>query len=325
MKLLTILIIVIALLGAKKTTPCFDKSNSALLKAILPFFIILHHVVKMPEFQTLGTYVVALFFFMSGYGLEYKRTGTSVYSIGEIGSRITKLITPIVVPLILYVVLRWCTEEVSFKFIVDSLRSYELILPYSWFVLTLLQLYLIFYIVNNLCQKAAVCHRFPIVILAVITFYIAVLFVCRVQSTYYCSLYGFVVGIFYKDFEPRVPQIKRIALIGVILLLLSQLIIELHPPMTMFYNSWIYTIACALVFSAISLRNKIVDFFSEISYEIYLCQGISIYSLRCVGITNDTLGGVILIILISVILALVCHRLTDMLFHRNPFYINRKR
>ena len=164
MKLLTILIIVIALLGAKKTTPCFDKSNSALLKAILPFFIILHHVVKMPEFQTLGTYVVALFFFMSGYGLEYKRTGTSVYSIGEIGSRITKLITPIVVPLILYVVLRWCTEEVSFKFIVDSLRSYELILPYSWFVLTLLQLYLIFYIVNNLCQKAAVCHRFPIVI-----------------------------------------------------------------------------------------------------------------------------------------------------------------
>ena len=61
--------------------------------------------------------------------------------------------------------------------------------------------------------------------------------------------------------------------------------------MTMFYNSWIYTIACALVFSTFSLRNMFVEFFSKISYEIYLCQGISIYSLRCIGITNETLGG----------------------------------
>ena len=228
---------------------------------------------------------------MSGYGLEYKRTGTSVYSIEEILSRITKLITPIVVPLILYVVLRWITEGVSFKFIVDSLKSYELILPYSWFVLTLLQLYLIFYFVNNLCHKVEMSHRFPLVVFVLITTYIAVLFVSKVQSTYYCSVYGFVAGIFYKNFEPHFAPIKRIALIGMVLLLISQLIIELHPPMTMFYNSWIYTIACALVFSAISLKNKIVESFSKISYEIYLCQGISIYSLRCIGITNETLGG----------------------------------
>lgn len=291
MKLLTILIIFFALVGAKKTIPCFDKSNSALLKAILPFFIILHHVVRIPEFLSLGTYVVALFFFMSGYGLENKRTDTSVYSIEEILSRCTKLITPIVIPLILYVLLRWSIEGVSLWFIAHSLNSYELILPYSWFVLTLLQLYLIFYFANNLCHKVGISHRFPLVVFVVITTYISVLFVCKVQSTYYCSVYGFVAGIFFKNFEPRVAQIKRIALIGVVLLLLSQLIIELHPPMTMFYNSWIYTIACALVFSTFSLRNMFVEFFSKISYEIYLCQGISIYSLRCIGITNETLGG----------------------------------
>ena len=325
MKLLTVLIVICALVGIKKKTPCFDKSNSAFFKAMLPFFIILHHVVRIPEFQSLGTYVVALFFFMSGYGLEYKRNDTSIYSTKEIVCRITKLTTPIVVPIVLYILLRWSTEGVSFKFIADSLKSYEVILPYSWFVLTLLQLYLMFYIVNNLCHKSAITKRFPLVIFAVVTTYIAILFVCKVQSTYYCSVYGFVAGIFFKNIEPCVEHIKRLILVGVVLLLLSQLIIELHPPMTMFYNSWLYTIACALIFSALSLRNMVVDFFSKISYEIYLCQGIGIYSLKCIGITNETLGGVILIVFISVTLAFACHYLTDILFHRNLISIIKKK
>lgn len=51
-----------------------DKTN--LLKAILPFGIILHHISfnasqsVLYDFRFTGPYIVGLFFFMSGYGLE---------------------------------------------------------------------------------------------------------------------------------------------------------------------------------------------------------------------------------------------------------------
>ena len=54
----------------------FDKSHTAILRAVIPFGIIIHHISQgqgiCSDFLTFGPYGVGLFFFISGYGLQAK-------------------------------------------------------------------------------------------------------------------------------------------------------------------------------------------------------------------------------------------------------------
>lgn len=76
-----VLLLLVALIAQKKAVLSFDKDNSAFLKAILPLFIILSHSHAVNGIEH-GTYYVGLFFFISGYGLEVKRLGSSKLNWG---------------------------------------------------------------------------------------------------------------------------------------------------------------------------------------------------------------------------------------------------
>ena len=149
MIIFSLLLYALLLFAPRKEAFTFDLSNTALLKAILPFFIIVGHAahaVKSSVFDGLGVYVVALFFFVSGYGLEYKRSVDSKDSMHLLVNRIVKLLFPLVVPIIIYVGIRWASEGIGFSFIYQSIRSYEIILPYSWFIISLVQMYILYYV-----------------------------------------------------------------------------------------------------------------------------------------------------------------------------------
>lgn len=149
MIIFTLLLYALLLFAPRKEVFTFDLSNTALLKAILPFFIIVGHAahaVKSSVFDGWGVYVVALFFFVSGYGLEYKRSVDSKDSMHLLVNRIVKLLFPLVVPIIIYVGIRWASEGIGFSFIYQSIRSYEIILPYSWFIISLVQMYILYYV-----------------------------------------------------------------------------------------------------------------------------------------------------------------------------------
>lgn len=66
---------------AEKRCDVLIKQKADLLKALFPFVIILGHVsFKYPDsmirdMRFAGPYVVGIFFFLSGYGLECKRFG----------------------------------------------------------------------------------------------------------------------------------------------------------------------------------------------------------------------------------------------------------
>lgn len=57
----------------------FQRQQTSLLKVVLPWVIILHHLTlktnMLRDFNEAGVYVVGLFFFISGFGLEKKREG----------------------------------------------------------------------------------------------------------------------------------------------------------------------------------------------------------------------------------------------------------
>lgn len=298
MIIFSLLLYALLLFAPRKEAFTFDLSNTALLKAILPFFIILGHAahaVKSSLFDGLGVYVVALFFFVSGYGLEYKRSvdsKDSKDSMHLLVNRIVKLLFPLVVPIIIYVGVRWASEGIGFSFIYQSIRSYEIILPYSWFIISLVQMYILYYVSHYIHLKYLKGEGFLVLLSVVITLYIAILYSLHIQSTYYCSLYGFLAGVLFRYYEPIIKKIKFKSLLASVLLLSSIVIMIMKLPCTMLYNSWIFCFACALIISLITLKGRIIDFFSKISYEMYICQGIGIYLSRMLVDKYVCVGGV---------------------------------
>lgn len=83
----------------------FSIEKTELLKAILPFFIVLGHCsltyAVFMDFSKTGAFVVSLFFFMSGYGLEKKRLNSTVDN-NYIVNRIKSILIPGVIPASIY-------------------------------------------------------------------------------------------------------------------------------------------------------------------------------------------------------------------------------
>ena len=221
------------------------------------------------------------------------------------GGRFLKIFTPFLIPLILYIVTRVFTSGFSLNDVTYSLRHYELIVPYSWFLLTIVQLYLMFLIATKISKK-----HFLLLISALITLYITVLYVCHVESTFYSSVYGFLAGILFYHVVPFLNQFKKYSWLAVLLLAVSLAVYVVKPPMEMF-NLWIFSFSVAFILSAIVTKNRIISFLSDISYEVYLCQGIGFIIARM--ITDNLWMVFVITAIVSVVVGYISHILTKRL------------
>ena len=74
----------------------FSIEKTNVLKAILPFGIIVHHIsfnfpqnILLNDFHFTGPYIVGIFFFISGYALEFQYNKNKI-SLNELVRRIKK-------------------------------------------------------------------------------------------------------------------------------------------------------------------------------------------------------------------------------------------
>ena len=144
--MITLLLVSIILLSMPnwKAGGGFSKDKTLILKAFLPFLILIHHLWMFDDFNQVGIYVVAMFFFISGYGLQYKREVDSI-SIKTFFHSIRKLLIPLIIPSICYVLLLILYKEIGMEDLYTELAGYKIILPYTWFVVSLIILYCFFY------------------------------------------------------------------------------------------------------------------------------------------------------------------------------------
>lgn len=222
------------------------------------------------------------------------------------GGRILKIVIPFIVPLLLYTVVRVFTTGVSIEDVVNSIRHYELFLPYSWYLLSLLQLYLIFFLVSKFSSS-----KFIYFIPIVITAYIVLLYCLRVESTFYSSIYGFLAGILFCHLLPRLNKKTGWLLASIVILVLSFYIYVKQPPLEMLYNLWLFVIPVAVILSFVVTKNKMIHYFSSISYEVYLCQGIAFIFARL--ITSNSWIVFVLASLFSIVIAIISKQITHLL------------
>ena len=262
----------------------FSYSKTNLLKATLPFIIIFGHIYQHTgygsDFKVSGIYCVALFFFISGYGLEKK----SAINLKYIATRIAKVLLPLLVPVCIYLTIQYSAFDMDIGALVkDSLIHYNLIVPYSWFFLTLILLYVVFF----LCR--AITIKYDKLLIPLVTFALcsisALYLKCGLQGTYHISNFAFLAGVLMSKYEDSIMAVFHMAKGRLMLavLLLITLCVALHPfKGSIYINVFLYSFAAAIVLSLLKdFTNRFINFSKDMSFELYTCQGIAFLLIPC--------------------------------------------
>lgn len=280
--LFVILLIINVLYRSRGGYSSFSKDKASFFKALLPFIIIIHHsgFLYKEDFQMAGAFVVALFFFISGYGLESKRLLHRI-RVQDLRIALSKLLLPLVVPIIIYSLLKLLVYKIPLiDFLHNSFGSYQIVLPFTWFVLTLLILYAMFYILASVCDKL-----FASILISVIILASAIAVLLHFGAIYHQSVLGFVAGVLYKDNEdvvrnvlnrePQISNIFLIVLLCAVTLCCKHILSNCEYP-RVYVLSFIWPVLAVMLMGYVKpIESRVVNFFTGISYELYICQGVA--------------------------------------------------
>lgn len=310
------IIAVIALLFATGDNRLFDMNRSKFLKAILPYGVILGHIsafnTQAFNVAIIGSFIVGVFFFISAYGLETKRMD-GLITFGGLGGRIAKLLFPLLIPMLLYVAILFFQDKDVWQIVLENLKAYQLVLPFTWFVIVLSVFYVFFYAASSLTPISN--DRFlGVVAIAVCVFSVANFFLFRETAAYtnFSSL-CFPAGIFYKQHERQIILFLRRKshyLICLVLLLATGFLARINYllPLTIL----IWSVLVIMLITIVEVKGgAVLIFFSKISYEVYVCQGITFLFLPPRFVKLPGLIHVICIFAITFLIAAACHYLSQ--------------
>lgn len=251
--------------------------TSICIKAILALIIIIHHLsfqyktnIIFSQFSIMGTICVALFFFLSGYGLMKQ----SLLSKKLSKKRFSKLLPPFILATILYSI--YSLETNSWQYIANRLVKGFPPLPTSWFVYAICWFYITFYYANKFTQSIISFNIFMFIATCLYCFII--LIILKWEGWWINASFAFNIGVAIASFEYS-TYIKRINTFcyNILAILLTTIsIFAIVYKISVIYNLTI----CILTWLALSKLecpyNKLLQVIGEYSYEIYLVQGATI-------------------------------------------------
>lgn len=130
----------------------FNQQKSALLKAVLPFLIILHHcackgVPHLGPMLLAGVTVCTWFFAISGFGLmtSYTVKGQT-YLKGFMRKRWSRVLIPFLVAFCTYLLFETIVMRQNLIDYLSS-RTFDNWLPYSWFLFVILGEYALYRVI----------------------------------------------------------------------------------------------------------------------------------------------------------------------------------
>ncbi|AJW64747.1 Acyltransferase family protein [Elizabethkingia miricola] len=295
----------------------FTVKTSSSLKGILSILIILSHInfhADLPVFLTIthwsGT-KVALFFFISGYGLmaSYQKK-EKTYLDGFLSKRIWNIIKPLLIITILFLA---CNYLDTGNWMPDILSNLVLKgntpLPYSWFAYAIIIFYLLFYVIFRFGWDKEV----KILLMFILTFGVTVvLWKINYDRAWWVSNLAFPLGMLYQYKEKVIISMSRTKFGNLLLVPLCCLVAFLTAILKVeLLYSFAYIFIALMVIVLISYvkmpQSRPFTFLGKISYETYLVHGAVLTLLRGkhVYITNGYLylfTAIIITVCISYIL-----------------------
>lgn len=295
-------------------------NNLMPIRGVMAVAIILHHMSErtgggrlFPFMVHMGYLIVAVFFFLSGYGLmvQYMKKGES-YLKGYWKNRVGYICAIFAFASLIYSI---------YHLIVGDFRPSLTIAANSWYMVVQILLYVIFWCAFRIAGK-----RYSIGILFVFamqTLMVIVMRMIALPGIWYMSNYAFVLGLIVawkRDLIDRIIQ-QRFVIASLASVLMFGVFSALPSVIMGGYDTCrmastiCFTLIVMLLCSKIRIESKIWSWLGKISLEIYLYHGL-VYMVLRKFMTNDfwwTLSTVLLTIPVAYFASLVNTRIKGLL------------
>lgn len=190
----------------------FDNATTLPLRGLMALLIVIHHVGQHTDIHPVpiilsevGAFIVAIFFFISGYGLckSYIAKGRS-YLDGFLQKRMGKLLPKFLLLTFLMIILYHFSGIIDIRVQAEKFTSGFTPLPFSWFIYAIVYVYLAFYI----CAKVAESpKRIGLLLTVAIVIYICVLSKgLHFPRLWYKTIIAVSLGYFVALYETRVEK-----------------------------------------------------------------------------------------------------------------------
>lgn len=292
-------------LSYKKTTT---------IKGICAICVFLHHFANEAIytgplffiFKPMGIYMVALFFFYSGYGLIYSKRNKPNYMNNFLKQRFCSILIPYLIVVVIYSLVKYFYADISISYIFTSYLGRWPIADNSWFIVSILMLYLLFWLSFGVIKK----H-----ILFVAVF--AILFIWAIfnYNFIYWSypIITFPLGMLWARYKTKIDNFifKHYGISLIITLLLTALFfiseklvaIRLISIILSVFSVIFFTLLCMLVLMKLTLKNALLDFVSSYSFEIYMLHGLYIFLFRQNKFFTTNSGIYLFVIIVLIMLS----------------------
>lgn len=302
-------------------TFCKCKNNDALslqtcnvLKGISILAVFIEHTSKVftglflyKFYCSIGLFAVSVFFFISGYGLMYAYINKENYRNGFLKKRVLPLLICYVLACLLQYGLNG-DDYLSFKNIL--LCGY---VPFSWFILSILCLYLMFYIAISIFKANAIAVIVTITLM--LGLYILLATIVYVPYTLLGGhqMIVFIIGMLVCVNYPRIKCCSKLwggLLIFLFLWVISLCGKYLHLPASIAFintclQSYIFPFVVLKLLSNFKVKrtSSFWNFLQKHSLQVYLVHGILLYA--CIERVNVPSEVFIFIIFILTIICAV--------------------
>lgn len=302
--------------------------NTKCLKGIFAVLILLHHLYQYSKINTIwcvkfflnsiGELAVAMFFFFSGYGLmtSYVKKGKD-YVDGMVKNKIEPFYLTYIIMSNIYILLySFIGREISAELILKTLTFGQTIIEFGWYLQTILIFYLMFYIIFKFCKSTIIKSIF------LATGWISYCMICvilRLPTTWYVSSLAFLLGIWWSYNNEKIYKLltdKKIIFINstiALILFFILFVFGIKPILptnlrviSKTISNVIFVILamhiCYFYGNSRIIYNNITEKLGNISYEIYVSQGIFLILFRSGKIYIDNTYVYIIVTFISTIL-----------------------
>ena len=330
----------------KRKEEYLSLENSGCLKGILAICIILCHLwgplVEGNPFlgdgiigntvgricAVLGYLSVALFLFLSGYGLcvQYQKKGEA-YLKGFLLKRVLPLYLINVLLIVFYSISNLLLEgEFSWRIVVQSFFFGGTVISKGWYLQAILVWYLFFFIIfkfikNSKAQIIAMVGAFLL--------YLTVCLIMRLTSTWYEGVFCLILGVIWAKYLKPINEIlskNKWLILSILLFGLLFLVSFIFGNFSFLPNplriavksisACAFTILIVLFLSIIPINNVITHFLGKISLEIYVFHGFFLTLYRCKYIcVGNWIVYIALVFASTIVSAWAIHPLFSIIFN----------
>ena len=235
----------------------------------------------------MGTYIVSVFFFLSGYGLYIQNERKESYLDNFLVKRLSKILIPFIIISSIYLIYRSINGQVlSSSFFIDLFKKGSTVIYNGWFVDIIILMYIFFYISFRVFSNKTIAI---LVNTLFIIFYIILAIKLGYGFWWYNSSLPFVLGLVWAKNKNYTDEILNNYYFSILVCITGLLFIshqydfvykKLHLVDNYSYafaaniDNVIFTLFFILIVRKIDFSNKYLLFLGKISFELYMIHGL---------------------------------------------------